>query len=289
MRVWWALLVCLGGAVASGVAAVLQALAARAVPDTGHGVRPRLLLDLVKQWRFLVGFGLNLCSFAASFAALRVLTIFLVQSATSANLAVTAVVARRVLGTHLSWVERVAVGGVCVGVAMLGLSAARQGTEHGSAALHIGLLAAVGLLAVLGVLAGWLPLRLSAAGLGLLAGFGFGLVNVASRVLTSFAPGDLIRDPAVYVLPLAGFWAFLFYATALQRESVIAATAGTVAGQTIFPALVGLLLLGDETRPGFEVLAGTGFGVTVGCAVALARFGDLSEDTPSPPAVKAAA
>lgn len=277
--VWWGLLLALAGALCAGTGAVLQAMAARAVPDRGAGIRAGLVLDLVRQWRFLAGIGLDICSFFTSFAALRVLPIFIVQAAVSANLAVTAVVAWLVLGTHLRWVERGAVVAVCLGLAALGVSAARQGASHGGTPLHIGLLAAVGLVALLGVGAARLPGRRGAAALGLLAGFAFGLVNLAGRVLPSLSPGHLVVDPATWVLPSAGFCAVLFYNTALQRESVVAASAGTVVGQTIFPTAVGFALLGDDTREGFGPLAYAGFAVALLGAFLLARFGDLSEDT----------
>jgi hypothetical protein len=100
---------------------------------------------------------LDLCSFFTSFVALRVLPIYLVQAVVASNLAVTAVVAWRVLGTHLRWVERGAVVAVCLGLAGLGVSAARQGSSHGDIVLRIGLLVAVGVLALLGVGAARLP------------------------------------------------------------------------------------------------------------------------------------
>jgi drug/metabolite transporter (DMT)-like permease len=275
--VWWGVLVALAGAVCSGVAAVMQALAARAVPDAGRGVHVRLLLDLVRQWRFWVGLGLDLASFVATFAALRVSPVFLVQTATSANLAVTALVAWRLLGTHLGRVEKGAVVAVCAGLVLLGLFAGHQGPSHGDTLLHVLLLVAVGVLAVAGAFAGRLPRRIGGAALGLLAGCGFGLTSLASRVVDPSSVGSLVTDPAVYALPTAGFLAFLFYATALQRESVTAATAGTVVGQTLFPGLVGLLVLGDEVSAGVPALLG--FLVTIAGALTLARFGDVSEDT----------
>jgi hypothetical protein len=61
--------------------------------------------------------------------------VFLVQSATSANLAVTAVVAWRVLGTHLGQIEKAAVVAVCAGLVVLGLFSGRQGASHGVLAL----------------------------------------------------------------------------------------------------------------------------------------------------------
>ncbi|NMO88576.1 hypothetical protein [Actinomycetospora sp. TBRC 11914] len=274
---WWGVLVALVGAVCSGNAAVMQALAARAVPDAGRGVHVHLLFHLVRQWRFWVGLGLDLASFAATFAALRVSPVFLVQAATSANLAVTALVARRVLGTHLGRAEKVAVVAVCAGLVLLGLFSGRQGPSHGDTLLHVLMLVAVGVLAVAGVVAGRLPRHTAGAALGLLAGCGFGLTSLASRVIDPSSVGALATDPATYVLPTAGFLAFLFYATALQRESVTAATAGTVVGQTLFPGLIGLLVLGDQVSSG--ALALVGFVVTIVGALTLARFGDVSEDT----------
>ena len=147
MSMWWGLLLALAGAVCAGSGAVLQALAARAIPDRGSGLHAGLVLDLVRQWRFLAGIGLDVVSFFTSFAALRVLPIFIVQAVISANLAVTALVAWRVLGTRLRWIERGAVLAVCLGLVGLGISATRQGTSHGTTTLHISLLATVGLVA----------------------------------------------------------------------------------------------------------------------------------------------
>lgn len=279
---WWGLTLALLGAVCAGCGAVLQALAARSVPDTGSGLRPSLLLDLVRRWQFLAGIGLDILSFLASAAALRVLPIFLVQAAVAANLAVTAVVAWRVLGTRLRRAERIAVLAVCLGLGALGVSAAEQGATHGDTLLHVALLGAVGLVAVLGIGVARVPGRWGAAGLGLLAGFMFGLVNLCSRVLPGFAPSDLIADPAFWAMPCAGLCAMLFYNTALQRESVVAASAGTIVGQTIFPAAVGLALLDDHTRAGFAGMAIAGFAVAVLGTLLLTRFGDLSEDAPAP-------
>lgn len=278
---WWGLLLVLVGAACAGFGAVLQALAARAVPDPGTGLRPGLVLDLVRQWRFLAGIGLDVCSFLAAVVALRVMPVFVVQAATAASLAVTAIVAWRVLGTRLRASERTAVMVVCLGLAALGASAAPQSAEHGSAALHVALLASLGGLVVLGLVGARLPGRWSAATLGCLAGLAFGLVNLGSRMIPSFAPADLLAEPAAWMLPFAGLCALLFYNTALQRESVVAASAGTIVGQTTFPAIVGLVALGDHTRPGFQTLATVGFVVAVLGALLLTRFGDLSEDIPA--------
>jgi drug/metabolite transporter (DMT)-like permease len=287
-RVWWGLLVVLLGSVCSGCAAVLQALAARSIPDEGRGLRAGLVLDLFRRWRFIAGLGLDLCSFAASTIALRVLPVFLVQAVVAANLAVTALVAWYVLGTHLRRTELGAVIAVCVGLGVLGVSAAPQSPQHGSTALHFGLLGAVAVIALLGVVASRLPGRWNAAALGLLAGSAFGLVNLSSRVLPNFSPSVLVAAPTLWAMPVAGLCALLFLNTAFQRESVVAASAGTILGQTIFPTAVGLFALGDHTRDGFALPAVVGFVVALAGTLLLTRFGDLAEDDRAPSPASAA-
>jgi hypothetical protein len=47
-----------------------------------------------------------------------------------------------------------------------------------------------------------------------------------------------------------------------------------VVGETAIPAVVGILVLGDHTRPGFAPVAVLGFLLAVAGALALSRFGE---------------
>ncbi|MEW1924656.1 hypothetical protein [Streptomyces sp. NPDC088360] len=265
----------LGSAVCFGTASVFQAVAARATaPGTGSGVDPALLLRAVKQWRYVVGLALDGLGFLLQIVALRSIPIYAVGAALAASLAVTAVVASRLLRVRLSGVEWAAVGVVCAGLAMLGLASGDEGEGVGSTTLRYVMLGvAVGVL-VLGALAGRLPGRGRALALGLGAGFGFGVVEVAVRLIDDVSPGALVRNPACYALLVGGGAAFLLLTSALQRGSVTTATAGMVIGETIGPAVVGVVWLGDRTRDGLEWLAVLGFVVAVVGALALARFGE---------------
>ncbi|MDG4865740.1 hypothetical protein P8605_47085, partial [Streptomyces sp. T-3] len=127
---------------------------------------------------------------------------------------------------------------------------------------------------VAGAIGGRLPDKPRALVLGLGAGCGFGVVEVAVRLIDDVAPKALLTNPATYALLLGGGAAFLLLTSALQRGSVTTATAGLVLGETIGPALVGVVWLGDRTRDGLEWLAILGFAVAVAGALALARFGE---------------
>lgn len=263
----------LGAAVCFGTATVLQAVAARAA-TTGGGGDAALLLRALRQWRYLAGLGLDCLGFVFQIVALRSLPIYAVGAALASSLAVTAVVAARLLGVRLSGVEWAAVGVVCAGLAMLGLASGAEGHQDGSMALKWAMLGTSVAVLLLGLVGGRLPERGRALTLGLGAGFGFGVVEVAVRLIDSLKPSTLVGNPATYALLVGGGAAFLLLTTALQRGSVTTATAGLVIGETLGPAAVGVVWLGDRTRDGLEWLAVLGFLVAVAGALALARFGE---------------
>jgi hypothetical protein len=66
--------------------------------------------------------------------------------------------------------------------------------------------------------------------------------------------------------------AFLLYATALQRASVLTATAPLVVAQTVAPAAVGLALLGDRVADGAVPVAAAGLVLAVAGSTLLARY-----------------
>ncbi|MFD7034110.1 hypothetical protein ACFWAR_39420 [Streptomyces sp. NPDC059917] len=268
----------LAAAVCFGTASVLQAVAARAAePGTGSGVDPALLMRALRQWRYLAGLGLDGIGFVFQIIALRSIPIYAVGAALAASLAVTAVVAARLLKVRLSGTEWGAVGVVCLGLALLGLASGAEGSRPGSTALTWSMLGVAAAVLLVGAVAGRLPDRARALVLGLGAGTGFGVVEVAVRLIDGFAPGALVANPATYALLLGGGAAFLLLTSALQRGSVTAATAGLVLGETVGPAVVGVVWLGDRTRDGLAWLAVLGFAVAVSGALALARFGDPAD------------
>ncbi|WP_189312138.1 DMT family transporter [Streptomyces brasiliensis] len=263
----------LGAALCFGTATVLQAMAARAA-GAGGGGDAALLLRALRQWRYLAGLALDGVGFLLQIAALRSIPIYAVGAALASSLAVTAVVAARLLRVRLSRVEWGAVGVVCAGLGMLALASGTEGDKGGPATLKYAMLGAAFGVLLLGAVGGRLAGRGRALLLGLGAGFGFGVVEVAVRLIDGVSPGALLTNPATYALLLGGGAAFLLLTSALQRGSVTTATAGMVIGETIGPAAVGVVWLGDRTREGLTWLAILGFAVAVTGALALARFGE---------------
>jgi drug/metabolite transporter (DMT)-like permease len=264
-----------------GVASVLQAIAAHRTPSSAD-VDPRLLVRVVRQGVFLAGLGLDTVGFAAQFWALRTLPVFLVQAALAASLAVTAVAAIPLLGLRLDGRQWTAVAVVCVGLAALGGSAGAEHPRPVSLAFRWGLIGCTALLGMLGLAANRLRGRARGLGLGVVGGLSFGVVAVAARALTNFSLIGLLRDPAAYAVPLAGGVAFLYYTIGLQQTAVTTVTAALIIGETVLPAVVGVIVFGDETRAGLVPLAIVGFSASIAGSLALAQFGDLAAPAAQP-------
>jgi drug/metabolite transporter (DMT)-like permease len=268
-----------------GIAAVMQAMAVQAASRrtaAAHKSRlgtvdPGLVLRMLHQWPFIASLGLDLVGFVAQLVALRQLPLFAAQAIIAGNLAVTAVFAAWLIHLELAWREWLAVAGVILGVGMLGASAGPHAATGVSPQFKLALILAVAGIAAAGIAASRLRTGIRTPVLGAVAGLGYGVLAVAARVLPGFSPHELIRDPAAYALAAAGIVSFMLYATALEGGSVTVATAAVVLAETTPPAVVGVMFLGDQTRPGLGGLAVLGFSLAIVCAVALARFGETDE------------
>src|SRR6516162_6218357 len=277
-----------------GIASVMQAIAVheashRKAEDVAAGVDPGLVPRMLRQWRFVASLGLDTLGFVAQLVALQRLPLFAVQAIVASNLAVTAVLASLVIGVTLSWREWLAVSGVVAGVGLLGSSAGPEGATQAGAVFKLALIVAVAGLGVCGLAAARFREPMRTLLLGTVAGFGYGLIGIAARVLTGFEPLTLLRDPAAYAVAAAGIVSFVFYATALEGGSVTVATAAVVLAETLPPALIGVMFLGDTTRPGLQPAAPAGFLLAVASAVMLARFGEAEQAARAAPERAAAA
>ena len=162
------------------------------------------------------------------------------------------------------------VGVLAVGLLGLAASGAPESAASAPGWFGVSMWASLAVVAVTGLLVA----RGSSAGasasiLGALAGLSFGGTALCARSLSAGIGLDLVTDPTAWAMALFGVLGMVLFATALQRGSVTVTTAWLFTAETVVPALVGLLALGDHARPGLGIAAAVSFGITVVAAVGL--------------------
>ncbi len=267
----------LGAAVAFGAATLLQAVAVRR-EDTRRSLDVGLLLRLFRQPEYIATLALSVIGYGLHVVALRSAPLFLVQAAIASAVAVTAVLRSVVFTVPLARQDWAAVGAVCFGVSVLALAALESGSTTTSRGDRVWLLVAGALVAAAGVLAARSRGAIGAAMLGFVAGLGYAVVALGTRMLPDLRLTTVITDPATYAVVGSGVAAFLIYSTALQRAGVLTSTTSLLISQTAVPSIVGVVMLGDQIRPGWLPGAALALVSAVGGAVVLTRHDTLAEE-----------
>lgn len=253
-------------AVLFGVAAVMQAVAAR------RGRLLSLMMVLVALV-YVLGWLLHLVSIA-------MVPLYVAQVGISASLAVTAYTAARVVGERLAPRHQVAIGVLVGGMALLAVAAGPVGDHRFEPREVVVLYVALVVILALGLVAQRVEGQRGGVLLGFLGGLAYAGSPIASRSLVDPGWDWLTIAPALSIglFGLLGFW---LYSIALRRASVISASAPLVLMQTVVPALVGVYVFGDTFRDGWVPAAIIGFVVSTAAALALsdaeARLEDLDD------------
>ncbi|MFI6448136.1 hypothetical protein [Kitasatospora sp. NPDC050543] len=232
-------------------------------------------------WEFILGTVLDFIGFGLGALAARLLPLFLSQTIISANLVITAVLSIKLLSIRLKRPEWASIAVLCAALVLLAVAAGPEGGHYASRSFHWWLL---GITLVVIVGGSLLVRRMGANGAivaGLLSGLGFGALGVGVRILDGVDPfdlGQLLSDPALYAILVGGIGGMYVHTVALQIGSVNGATAALVVGETVLPGVVGVLWLGDSSKPGLAWLGVVGFVLAVVSAVGVAYFGQAEQD-----------
>lgn len=224
-----------------------------------------------KYWWY--GTALQGLGFFLTFAARTDLPLLFVQAASVAALGVTAVLSQ-LFGLHrLRWLDHLAIVAMVVGLTMLGIS-----TQPGPTVFVHPWTVPV-LFAALAASLAFLKGRWSAAWLGVLSGIGFGtsaagarlLASVPGRVFWHFWEWGLTDWVHALLVPAGLVVGQVFLTKGLARRPAVTALGAMYLACTIWPIVIGLLLLHEQPRPGTGLIVVAGTVITLAAAWRLVR------------------
>ncbi|MGL5808594.1 MAG: hypothetical protein ACRCYQ_01460 [Nocardioides sp.] len=256
-------------AVLFGLAPVAQAAAVRRfgarAGDFGWFV--------TRGWRerlFVVVLAAYLAGFVLHAIAIVLTPLYLAQATISLSLPITAWFAARRLGESLGPRVWTGVAAIAAGLVLLVVAAGAPGEPILAGWFVTTLWIGVAIVALVGRRNGSLP----PLALAVTAGLGYAGSALAVRGVGS---GPLEPSPiqvvevlaAALAVPAYGLLAFWLYTVALGRSSAASVSGWVVAGQTLVPAAIGVLWLGDGIRPGWTAAALGGLVLSIGGALTL--------------------
>jgi drug/metabolite transporter (DMT)-like permease len=260
------LLAALASAGANSGAALLGAMATR---------RATRAATIVLHPMYLGALALDLSGWVLTVVALRFMPIVAVQAIVAGQVVITVVASHWVFDTPLRRVDLVAAGGSVVGLALLVASASiQEDTVRSSTAGTIALIICFVALLVISVPIARRSRR--AVVVSFLAGLAYSATAVAVRMIdVEGSTGTLIRevltDPVVWTMVAFAVLGLALYTVALGRGTVGPVVAVLAVTETLVPGVLGLILLGDEVRPGWWPAFGLGLALALGGVVVLAR------------------
>lgn len=280
-------LVCaVAAAVSYALGSILQSVAADRAEKSESALDPASLLRVVRQLPYVLGLGFDGVGFLVSLIALSFLPLFLSEALIASSVAWTALFAAVFLRVQLRRVEVGSLIGLVTGLVLLALSASDSGSGASPPTLEWVLLIGVAGVGAASVVAARLPHRWQGVGLAVVSGLAYSGMGIAARSLADVGFGvELLQHLSTYALLLYGGLGLALFALALQRERVTTVTALVFGIETVLPAVVGILVLGDMTRDGMGVAALLGFVLAVGCTSVLAANSTPHTQQPSPPAL----
>lgn len=257
------LLSALACALCNGWAAILQKISADKEKKV-YSLSVGLLMRLFQDLPYVGGVLLDMAGWLFTLYAVTFLPLFFVQAIIASSIAVTALIERVFMHRRLSWRAYVAIGVILVGIVLLALAATPERAEPAGWLLKLAIAVSPLPFALLGFLAARGRFRRSPLILAVLGGITFGTTSIVGRILVIPRPvWHIFADPLLYGLIGSGILGIWLFSIALQRTHATLANAATTASQFIFPAIIGIVFLGDDIQHGYLYAAAFGTVLTL--------------------------
>ncbi len=240
-------------ALGTNLAFLFKHRGAVAAPDVDMRHPLRSAIDLFRSRWWSIGWGVAAVAFALHVAALSLAPISIGQAVLAGGLVFLAVLAERFFGFDLGRRQWIGIGVVAVSLILLTLTGGGGGGGAGSGyslmgmVLFEGVAVCVGLLLVLSHLIERIPAQRGVL-LGIAAGLGFGISDVAIKALSGELDSGLVGllSPWSVIILTTAVFSFFASARSLQIGDGVAVIAVTSVAANLSTIVAGLAVFGDR-------------------------------------------
>lgn len=254
--------------VCNGLAAVLQKISADN-EEKADSLDISLLLHLFKDGPYIAGAALDFLGWVLTVYAVQYLPLFLVEALISANIIITIFIERIFLKGYTTRSVYIATCIILSGLVLLAFSASPEKASPVSPIVRWLIALSPAIVGAIGYGLARSKRYLATILLAAFSGLAFGMTSVIGRIFSFSNPKwHIIYSPLLVGLIASGIFGIWLFSIALQRARASIINASMTAAQTLVPALIGVILLGDKPRNGlwFGVVAGTAL-VLIGVSV----------------------
>jgi drug/metabolite transporter (DMT)-like permease len=246
-------LVCaLLSALGTNLAFLFKHRGAVAAPDVDMRHPLRSAIDLFRSKWWSIGWALAAVAFALHVAALSLAPISIGQAVLAGGLVFLAVLAERFFGFELGRRQWIGIGVVAVSLSLLTLTGGGEGearSDYSLAGMIVfeGIAVGVGVILALTHLIDRIPVQRGVL-LGIAAGLGFGISDVAIKALSGDLGGGPVGllSPWSVVIVTAAVFSFFASARSLQIGDGVAVIAVTSVAANLSTIVAGLAVFGDR-------------------------------------------
>lgn len=262
----------IGCSLCYGLATILEQAGARNHKAI-RSLHPSHFVQLFRQFPYISGIVLDLLGWVLFLAAARSLPLFLDLSFVTASVMVTAVLAHLFFHIKNTKTEVIAISVITLGLILLGIAAKPSAATNVSHAFRLALEFSPVIIAVVGLYSLKINGRkVSAMMLAICAGLSFGATGLVSRIIhIQHYDFHTIVQPLTAALVCYGVLGMLLLAAALQKDNLNRINSVMYASELTIPSILGILYLGDSTRPGLWILFIVGFVMIFIGTLAIAR------------------
>jgi drug/metabolite transporter (DMT)-like permease len=239
-------------ALGTNLAFLFKHRGAVAAPDVDMGHPLRSAIDLFRSKWWSIGWGVAGVAFALHAATLSLAPISIGQAVLAGGFVFLAVLAERFFGFELGRRQWIGIGLVAVSLSLLTLTGGGGGRAHSGYSLvgmilFEGIAGCIGLFLVLSHLSERIPGQRGVL-LGIAAGLGFGISDVAIKALSRDLDGGPVGllSPWSAVIVTAAVFSFFASARSLQIGDGVAVIAVTSVAANLSTIIAGLAVFGDR-------------------------------------------